>query len=59
MSNSEEKILNISQAERGRKERLLTEIAQNYLGERGFKAIPQFTGHLNIVFTQEMNFEKR
>lgn len=34
MCNDEDPILNISQAERGRKERLLTEIAQNYLGER-------------------------
>ena len=50
MSNSEEKILNISQAERGRKERLLTEIAQNYLGERGFKAIPQFTIHRSFEY---------
>lgn len=50
MSNSEESILNISQTERGRKERLLTEIAQNYLGERGFKAIPQFTIHRSFEY---------
>lgn len=50
MSNSEESILNISQTERGRKERLLTEIAQNYLGERGFKAIPQFTIHRTFEY---------
>lgn len=50
MCNDEDPILNISQAERGRKERLLTEIAQNYLGERGFKAIPQFTIHRTFEY---------
>ncbi len=50
MCNDEEPILNISQAERGRKERLLTEVAQNYLGERGFKAIPQFTIHRSFEY---------
>ena len=50
MNNSQEPILNISQTERGRKERLLTEIAQNYLGERGFKAIPQFTIHRSFEY---------
>lgn len=50
MCNDEDPILNISQAERGRKERLLTEIAQNYLGERDFKAIPQFTIHRTFEY---------
>ena len=50
MSNCEESILNISQAERARKERLLTNIAENYLGERGFRAIPQFTIHRSFEY---------
>lgn len=59
MSNSEESILNISQTERGRKERLLTEIAQNYLGERGFKAIPQFTIHRTFEYRIHPGHELR